>query len=186
MGATDESRCSAYRKLFRYQLFEHVIHLIENANEYCHTVGDERFRQQIETGVAIKRALVEARTFPHPFEEELSFLYGVVFVEPSGTEDVHSRNVCVFADGEVDRSPTGTSVSARLAIHYARGEITVGEPIVIESLIGSRFTGRVADQTTYGPYDAVVPEVCGRAHITGRHHFLLDPEDPFGRGFILR
>jgi len=150
------------------------------------TCGPKDLRRLIETGVAIKRAVMSRRSVEHPFEEDLGFLYGVVFVEQSQTEGVHSRNVCVFADGEVDRSPTGTSVSARLALHHARGEIAIGEQIVIESLIGSRFRGRVVSQTEFGPHPAIIPEVQGRAHITGRHDFVLDPEDELAHGFILR
>ena len=145
-----------------------------------------QFQQLIEKGISIKRAVMAAREIEHPFEADLSFLYGVVFVESSEADGVHSRNVCVFADGEVDRSPTGTSVSARLAIHRARGEIGIGEEIVIESLIGSRFSGRVVEDTVFGPQAAVIPEVAGRAHITGRHEFVLDPADELGNGFILR
>jgi proline racemase len=144
------------------------------------------FRQLIEKGIAVKQAVMADREIVHPFEEDLSFLYGVVFVEPSDVDGVHSRNVCVFADGEVDRSPTGTSVSARLAIHRARGEIGVDEEIVIESLIGSRFSGRVVKDTEFGPHSAVIPEVEGSAHITGRHEFVLDPADALRHGFILR
>jgi trans-L-3-hydroxyproline dehydratase len=144
------------------------------------------FRQLIEKGIAVKQAVMADREIVHPFEEDLSFLYGVVFVEPSEVDGVHSRNACVFADGEVDRSPTGTSVSARLAIHRARGEIGVDEEIVIESLIGSRFSGRVVKDTEFGPHSAVIPEVEGRAHITGRHEFVLDPADALRHGFILR
>ncbi|MBL8190506.1 MAG: proline racemase family protein, partial [Acidobacteria bacterium] len=98
----------------------------------------------------------------------------------------HSRNVCVFAEGEVDRSPTGTGVSGRLAIHHARGEISIGESIIIESIIGSTFTGRVAQTTTFGPHAAIIPEVEGTAHITGRHEFLIDPADELRNGFLLR
>jgi trans-L-3-hydroxyproline dehydratase len=143
-------------------------------------------RAQIEKAMAIKRAVRASRSIPHPFEEDLSFLYGVVFVGPAESPDAHSRNVCVFAEGEVDRCPTGTSVSARLALHHARGEIAVGETIVIESIIGSRFEGRVVETTSFGPHAAVVPEVSGTAHITGRHEFLVDPEDERRHGFVLR
>jgi proline racemase len=101
-------------------------------------------------------------------------------------EGAHSRNVCIFAEGEVDRCPTGTGVSGRLAIHYARGEIGLSEPIVVESIIGSRFTGRIVDTTTFGSYPAIIPEVEGTAHITGRQEFLIDPADPLRDGFILR
>jgi proline racemase len=149
------------------------------------TCRPEDFRPLIEKGAAIKRTIMASRPIPHPFEADLSFLYGTIFVEPQG-EPVHSRNVCIFAEGEVDRSPTGTGVSGRLALHYARGEIGIGEPIVVESIVGSRFTGRIVDSTTFGPYPAIIPEIEGTAHITGRHEFLIDPEDPFRDGFILR
>jgi len=146
----------------------------------------EDFRLLIERGLAIKRAVMAARPVPHPFEEDLSFLYGTIFIGPPQDATAHSRNVCIFADGEVDRCPTGTGVSARLALHHARGEIDPGETIVVESIIGSRFTGRIVEETTFGSYPAVIPEVGGTAHITGRHEFLIDPDDPLRDGFILR
>jgi trans-L-3-hydroxyproline dehydratase len=148
------------------------------------TPGD--FRQLIEKGTAIKRAIMASRPIPHPFEEDLSFLYGTIFVGPPLAAGAHSRNVCIFAEGEVDRCPTGTGVSGRLAIRRARGEIDVDEPMVVESIIGSRFTGRIVETTTLGPYPAIIPEVRGTAHITGRHEFLIDPSDPLRHGFILR
>jgi trans-L-3-hydroxyproline dehydratase len=144
------------------------------------------FRPLIETGTAIKRAVMASRPIPHPFEEDLSFLYGTIFVGPALGEGAHSRNVCIFAEGEVDRCPTGTGVSGRLAIHHARGEVDVGEPIVVESIIGTRFSGRIVETTTFGPHPAIIPEVEGQAHITGRHEFLIDPDDPLRDGFVLR
>lgn len=93
--------------------------------------------------------------------------------------------MCIFAEGEVDRSPTGTGVSGRLAILHARGEIGLNQSVVTESIIGSRFTGRVVETTTLGPHSAIIPEVEGRAFITGRHEFLIDPEDPLQSGFVL-
>jgi len=144
------------------------------------------FRPLIEKGMAIKRAVMASRPIPHPFEEDLSFLYGTIFVGPPMDAGSHSRNVCIFAEGEVDRSPTGTGVSGRLAIHYARGEVSLKERIVVESIIGSRFSGRVVETTTFGDYPAIIPEVEGTAHICGRQEFLIDPTDPFQNGFILR
>ncbi len=144
------------------------------------------YHSLIEKGRAIKRAVMASRPIPHPFEADLSFLYGTIFVGPPLTEGGHSRNVCIFAEGEVDRSPTGTGVSGRLALHYARGEIGLDQPIVVESILGSRFTGRVVETTTFGPYPAIIPEVAGTAHITGRHEFLIDPDDPLKNGFLLR
>jgi len=146
----------------------------------------DNYRTLIERGMQIKHAVMRSRSIEHPFEEDLGFLYGTIFIGPPLSHDADSRNVCIFAEGEVDRSPTGTGVSARLALHYARGEISVDQPIVIESIIGSRFTGRVVKQTNYGPHRAVIPEVEGRAYITGKNQFVIDPEDPFGGGFFLR
>lgn len=143
-------------------------------------------RALIETGMAIKRAVMAQRAIRHPLAADLGFLYGTIFIGPPLGEQAHSRNVCIFAEGEVDRSPTGTGVSGRLAIHYARGEITTGEAITIESIIGSRFSGRVVQVTSFGPYRAIIPEVEGTAYITGRHEFLLDPSDPLCTGFLLR
>ena len=96
------------------------------------------------------------------------------------------RNVCIFAEGEVDRSPTGTGVSARAAIHHARGEFQLGESMTIESIIGSTFSVRVADTTKFGQYDAIIPEVSGNAFITGKNTFWINPDDPLKVGYILR
>jgi trans-L-3-hydroxyproline dehydratase len=150
------------------------------------TCAPENFRALIEKGMAIKRAVMNSRPVTHPFEADLNFLYGTIFTDAPQSPDAHSRNVCVFADGEVDRSPTGTGVSGRLAIHYARGEIGLDQPITIESIIGSRFTGRVIAATTCGPHRAIIPEVEGTAHLTGRHEFLIDSSDRLSGGFILR
>ena len=150
------------------------------------TCTPEDFRSFIEKGLAIKRAIMASRPITHPFEEDLSFLYGSIFIGPLLGEGAHSRNVCVFAEGEVDRSPCGTGLSGRLAIHHARGEIGINEPMVIESIIGTRFTGCIVETTTFGPYPAIIPEVEGTAYITGRHEFLIDPADPLREGFILR
>ena len=136
--------------------------------------------------MAIKRAVMASRTIPHPFEEDLSFLYGTIFVDEPKGSGAHSSNVCVFAEGEVDRSPTGTGVSGRLAIHHARGEIGIGDAITIESIIGSSFRCYVAEETVFGPHRAVIPEVEGSAYITGRHEFLIDPNDPLKHGFVMR
>jgi proline racemase len=115
----------------------------------------------------------------------LNFLYGTILVKMLHQADVHSRNVCIFAEGEVDRSPTGTGVSGRLAIHHAKGEIRLKETITIESLIATRFNGRVLSTTSVNGVPAIIPEVSGTASITGQHTFLIDPDDPLREGFIL-
>jgi trans-L-3-hydroxyproline dehydratase len=149
-------------------------------------LGPSGFRRLIEVGRAVKQAVVEALPIRHPFEEDLGFLYGTIVVGPPETDGADSRNVCIFAEGEVDRCPTGTGVSGRLALNYARGQLAEGEPFVVESIIGTRFTGRILGTTTFGGYEAVIPEIEGSAHIVGRHEFLIAPDDPLRDGFILR
>jgi trans-L-3-hydroxyproline dehydratase len=136
--------------------------------------------------MAIKRAVAQSRTITHPFEADLGFLYGTIFSEPAPSADAHLRNVCIFAEGEVDRSPTGTGVSGRLAIEFARGRIEIGAPLVVESILGTRFSGRAVVETVFGPHRAIIPRVEGSAYITGRHEFLIDPTDPLKEGFFLR
>ncbi|MFN8482179.1 MAG: proline racemase family protein [Anaerolineae bacterium] len=149
-------------------------------------VTPDDFRRLIDVGMRVKRAVMASLPLRHPFAEDLGFLYGTIIVGPPEDAGADSRNVCIFADGEVDRSPTGTGVSGRVALAHARGQLPVGQPFVIESLIGTRFTGRVGRETHFGPFAAVVPEVTGRAWITGRHEFLIAPDDPLREGFILR
>lgn len=144
------------------------------------------FRELIDKGMLIKRAVMQSRRIEHPFENDLNFLYGTIFIGPAEQQGAHSRNVCIFAEGEVDRSPTGTGVSGRLAIHFARGGIKLNQAIEIESIIGSRFAGRVVSTTSFGPHAAIIPEVEGRAFITGRHEFWINPDDPLKEGFVLR
>jgi trans-L-3-hydroxyproline dehydratase len=140
----------------------------------------------IELGKRIKKAVMEKYPPRHPFEKDLSFLYGTIFIGPSQRTENHSRNVCIFADGELDRSPTGTGVSARAALLYARKEIGINQSFVVESILGTCFRGKVAKTLSYGPYDAVIPEVSGSAHIVGRNEWFIDPEDPLAYGFFLR
>jgi trans-L-3-hydroxyproline dehydratase len=146
----------------------------------------EEFPKLIEVGMAMKRAVMESLEIKHPIEDDLGFLYGTIIDSDPLTEGANSRNVCIFAEGEVDRSPTGTGVSGRVALEHAKGRLAVGEPFVIESLIGTRFTGRVLRETKFGDYAAVVPEVEGSAHVTGRHEFMIAADDPLKEGFILR
>lgn len=150
-------------------------------------VVPEATAQLASAGEAIKKAINARFPIIHPLEEDLGFLYGTILTGPPEDPAHHSRNICVFANAEVDRSPTGTGVSARLALHAARGEIADDQPILIESILGaaSVFSGRIAGRTRVGPYDAIVPEVRGTAFLTGRHEFFVDPADPLGKGFLL-
>ena len=171
----------------RYDLaFGGAFYAYVNAQDAHVTCSPRDFRSLIEKGMAIKRAVMQSRPIGHPFEKDLGFLYGTIFVGPPTQAGSQSQNVCIFAEGEVDRSPTGTGVSGRLAIHHKRGEIKKDQPIVIESIIGSKFIGKVVEETTFGPYPAIIPEVEGEAHIVGRNELWINPNDPLKDGFILR
>src|SRR5262249_19171758 len=145
-------------------------------------LAPENSNRLIDYGRRIKQAVMNACPIEHPFEQDLSFLYGTIFTGPAQQAGHHSRNVCIFADGELDRSPTGSGVSARAALHHARGELRLNERIEIESILGSTMSVQAVERIEFGPYDAVVPEVGGTAFIIGRNDCYFDPDDPFGRG----
>ncbi|MGI2259983.1 proline racemase family protein [Shewanella sp. GXUN23E] len=148
--------------------------------------------QIIDWGKRIKAAVIaceDPRTATvHPLEADLSFLYGVIFTSQrqkthSGS---HSRHVCIFAEGELDRSPTGTGVSGRAAIEYARERLQTGERLQIESILGSPFTVTATCQTDFAGIAALNTRVAGTAHVIGQHSFYLDGADPLNTGFIFR
>jgi len=158
-----------------------------NKNHFEFDLSKDSYPELIKKGMDIKQAVMdEDPDIFHPFDEELGFLYGTIFLSRSEKKGVDSRNVCIFADGEVDRSPTGSGVSGRMAIHYLRNEIAKGEHMTIESITDSVFTGSVVDEVDFGPFQAVIPQVAGTAFITGMHTFVIDPKDPIKKGFILR
>ena len=140
----------------------------------------------INAGKRIKKAVMESLEIEHPFEEDLGFLYGTIFIGPPKDPSHHSRNVCIFAEGEVDRSPTGTGISGRAAIHHDLGELPRGKSITIESILGTCFSVKIVETIDFGIYRAVVPEVSGSAFITGKSEFYFDPDDPLQKGFIFR
>jgi proline racemase len=140
----------------------------------------------IELGREVKQALEADHELVHPVEPELRDLYGVVFWQDEPGELLTQRNVTVFADGEVDRSPCGSGTSARLALLDAEGRLPMGEPLRHLSIVGSEFVGRVVERTELAGRPAVVTEVEGSAFRTGSAEFVLDPDDELGTGFLLR
>jgi proline racemase len=150
-------------------------------------VRPEFTEQLVEAAEEIKSVVNATISIEHPLEPDLSFVYGTILFDAPENPAHFSRNICVFANAEVDRSPTGTGVSARLALHHARGEITDGQEIIVESILGSDsiFHGKVVGKTKVGHHDAIVPEVSGQAFITGQNTFIVDKRDELGRGFLL-
>jgi proline racemase len=140
----------------------------------------------IALGRELKAALESEHDVVHPLEPELRDIYGVIFWQDESGEPLTQRNVTVFADGEVDRSPCGSGTSARLALLHAQGRLGVGEPLRHLSVVGSEFIGRVVGTTEVAGRPAVVTDVEGSAYRTGSAAFVLDPDDPLGEGFLLR
>ena len=134
----------------------------------------------IAAGRAVKQALEGTDVARHPDDERLSGIYGTILYEDVGP--LHQRNVTIFADGEVDRSPCGSGTSARCALLAADGHLGEGDVLRHDSIVGSTFTARVVGSAA----DGVLTEVEGMAYRTGEHRFVLDPRDPLGTGFVLR
>jgi proline racemase len=140
----------------------------------------------IELGRELKREVEAWQDVVHPLEPELRDIYGVIFWQEEGESPLTQRNVTVFADGEVDRSPCGSGTSARLALLDASGVLSRGAELRHRSIVGTEFRARVVGEMSVAGIPAVVTEVEGSAYRTGRHVFELDPDDPLGTGFLLR
>jgi proline racemase len=140
----------------------------------------------IELGRELKREIEASHDVVHPLEPELRDVYGVIFWQHEGESPLTQRNVTVFADGEVDRSPCGSGTSARLALLDRTGRLPRGDELRHLSIVGSEFRGRVVGDADVAEVPAVVTDVEGSAYRTGEHVFALDPEDTLGEGFLLR
>jgi proline racemase len=134
-------------------------------------------------GMEIKHAIEAAQTIAHPLESGLRGIYGTIFTGPPSHDTADLRNVTIFADAEVDRSPCGTGTAAVMAVVDAMGLLAADRPFVHESVIGTQFSGRVASRTAVGDCQAIVPEISGSAWITGEHTFFIDDADPLKDGF---
>jgi proline racemase len=134
-------------------------------------------------GMDIKRAIEASVTIEHPLEPGLRGIYGTIFTGPASDDRADLRNVTIFADAEVDRSPCGTGTCAVMAVIDAMGLLADDKPFVHESVIGTRFTGRVVSRTLAGEHQAIVPAIEGSAWITGEHTFIIDDGDPLKNGF---
>ena len=174
-------------------VFGGAYYAIVSAPDLDLELGPATAERCIDLGRRIKaaatKALAPADYGPpahSPETADLAFLYGVIFVGPAECPTHHSRNVCVFADGEVDRSPTGTGVSARAALLHARGDLRLQESIAIEGILGTTFTVRVVETTDLGGRAAVTPEVGGSAWLTGVQHLFGHRDDPLREGFLVR
>jgi proline racemase len=149
-------------------------------------VAPEELPRLIELGRTVKREIEEWQEVVHPLEPELRDVYGVIFWQEETEDPLTQRNVTVFADGEVDRSPCGSGTSARLALLDRSGRLPRGEELRHRSIVDTEFRARVVSEAEVAGIPAVITEVEGSAYRTGEHVFMLDPDDPLADGFLLR
>jgi proline racemase len=148
-------------------------------------VGPGNHDDLVGTGLAIMGAVNEQLSFAHPEQPDIDECHHVIFTAP-GDGQVSARGATAIHPGWIDRSPCGTGTSARMAQLHSRGLLDLHEDFVHASIIGSVFTGRLVETTTVGEFPAVVPTVRGRAWVTGIASYMLDPDDPFPAGFLIR
>ncbi len=142
----------------------------------------------IDLGIRIRDAANSQLSVRHPELAFTNLIDCVEFSDPTERQadgSLHGHNTVILGNRTVDRSPCGTGTCARMAVLHARGELTLGESFVSESIIGTRFMGQIVGETYVGEYTAILPRVVGRAYLTGLHQFFLDPDDPFPYGFCL-
>ncbi|MTI17716.1 proline racemase [Rhodobacteraceae bacterium RKSG542] len=160
---------------------------LANAADFGLDVRTSRTRDLVDAANAVSDAINKTIKLHHPDDDDLAYLYGTILTDGRDIySDESTANICVFAASQVDRSPTGSGVTARLAAQAAKGLIDVGQPRTFESCIGTTFKGTVAEQTTCGQFPAVVVEVSGSANYSGKATFWKEEGDSVGAGFLLR
>jgi proline racemase len=142
-------------------------------------------KEIIRKGSLIREAILEQVEVVHPMNPAINRCTHVRFLSPSSDPQVTTRNAVLFSVEGIDRSPCGTGTSAEMAMRYAKGLQKLNEEFVSESLIGSKFYGNLIEETTVGPFKAVVPTIRGSAYITGIQQLVLDPRDPWPNGFYV-
>lgn len=149
------------------------------------TVTQEDADELVRIGMDIKNKLKAKMTFNHP-SSGVNWLYGSIFFETPERKEkttVVTKNVCIFAEGQIDRSPTGTGTGGRVALHYSTDEINKDDTLVNKSIIDTKMEGKIISEVKEGEYNAVITEVSGTAHIMGFNQLVLDPKDPLIEGF---
>ncbi len=144
-------------------------------------------RDLVDAADKVTKAAQAQIKLDHPDDADLAFFYGTILTDGKDAwSSEPTANICVFAEREVDRSPTGSGVTARIALQHARKQISLGQERKFESITGAIFTGKALSETKTGRFDAVVVEVGGKAHYTGSAKFTVEDSDEIGQGFLLR
>jgi proline racemase len=181
----------SFGKLLVDVVFGGAFYAYLNASQAHLEVRPNDYANLIKLGHEVKHAVESICEVIHPVEPELRGIYGAMidgqpFSSSVNSAEVRQSNVCVFADRQVDRSPTGTGTAGRVAQLFAQGKLAMGQTLINESIVGTVFEGRVLEQTRVADFPAIIPEVSGRAWITGYHTFVVDVDDPLPNGFFLR
>lgn len=162
-----------------------MIYALTDATKLGFSLVPEEARELAVLGEAVRTAAREQHWVEHPENSAISGVSIVQLNAPFNGAGGAGRNTCIVSPGRSDRSPTGTGLSARLAVLHARGLLGVGGRYAHESLVGSRFDGRIVQETVVGGRPAVVPAISGRGWITGFHSYVVDPADPWPEGYVV-
>lgn len=162
-----------------------MIYAMTDATRLGFALSADEARELATLGEQIRLAACAQHPVSHPENPAIAGVSIVQLNAPFNGAGGCSRNTCIVAPGRSDRSPTGTGLSARLAVLHARGQLGVGECYAHESLIGSRFEGRIVSEATMGGQPAVIPAISGRGWITGFHSYIVDPTDPWPEGYLV-
>lgn len=159
-----------------------------SAERFGLDVCSSKTRDLVDAAAAVSDAVKAQVTISHPDSEDLAFLYGTIITDGKDAySEEPTANICVFADSQVDRSPTGSGVTARIALQYHKGLIQLEQTRTFKSgATDSLFTGKAVKETVCGDYNAVIVEVSGRAHYTGTASFTVESDDPLKDGFLLK
>ncbi|MDY7546969.1 proline racemase family protein [Glaciimonas sp. CA11.2] len=176
----------SFGKIIGDVVFGGAFYYYINADQANVQIRPEQVRTLIQLGAETKAAVKAKINIQHPIETGLNTLYGTIVDGAPNNPTADQANVCIFADREVDRSPTGTGTSGRAAQLFLRGKLSLDQPLINESIVGSCFSVRVVGTTKVADFDAVMTEVTGDAHIMSFNQWVLEESDPFPEGFFLR
>ncbi|WP_026678993.1 proline racemase family protein [Fictibacillus gelatini] len=163
-----------------------AFYVIVDAKAFDVRIEIEQLAKIQQIAKQVKEEIERKVIVQHPLEKKINGIYGVIFTDEPQKENSDMRSVTIFADQQIDRSPCGTGTSALLASLYENGKLQEATPFVNESVIGSQFVGTITGTARVGDFEAVIPQIKGRAFITGLHQFFIDPDDPLSAGFLLK
>ncbi|HHV26917.1 MAG TPA: proline racemase family protein [Tissierellia bacterium] len=155
-----------------------------DVNQVGLKVNPKNAEELVRIGMEIKNKVTAKMEFKHP-TSGVNWLYGTIFYESliRNGKKLYTKNICIFAEGQIDRSPTGTGTGGRVALHYSKGEMNKEDILINNSVIDTTMKAKIIEDTKVGEYDAVITEVSGTAYISGFNQLVLDPEDPLPEGF---